>query len=121
LVSELIDDVRWLFHQEIALAKAEIQQGLAQMGRGLAFVSGGGLLLYAALLFIVMSVPLLLWAFTTMPFWLAALLAGILLMVWGWLMTLWGRRQLAHQLTMPKQTLETLREDVDVIKEHLAS
>lgn len=121
LVSGLVDDGRRLFAQELLLVRTELQESVSRLGRSLAMVSGGGLLLYGGALFLLLSLPLLLWAVTTMSLPFALSLIGLLLIVYGWLISVWARNRLKHLTLVPQQTLESLREDGEAVKERLSS
>lgn len=121
LVVGLIDDGRSLFAKEILLVRTEIQETVMRLARGIALLSGGGLLLYAGVLFVLFAVPLLLWANTDMSLWFALLLIGLLLLIEGWILTVWARHRLANLTIIPTQTLKSVRADGEVVKEHLAS
>jgi membrane protein len=119
LVLGLIDDLRALVRQEMELARVELQANLTQLTRGAALTAGGGLALYAGALGLLIAVALLLNAI--MPLWLAALLVGLLTLIEGWILTVGAQRKLKQVSLMPKQAVKTLREDVEMVKEHVAS
>jgi len=119
LVTGVVEDWRTLVRKEIQLAWAETQEALAKAARGAAMMAGGGVVLYAGLIVLLIAVSLIL--ATIMPLWLAMLLIGLLVGLEGWIMVRWGLRKFKQVKPMPQQTLDTLREDVNVVKEHLAS
>ena len=121
LVMELVDDGRRLVRQEIMLARTEISETVSQAARGSALVAGGGLLLYGGALFVLLAVPLLLWALVAMPLWFALLLIGLFVAFSGWVLMLSARRKLRDAATLPKQSLDSLRQDVETVKGHLAT
>ena len=121
LVTGLVDDGRRLFAQELLLVRTELQESASRLARSLALVSGGGLLLYAGLLFVLVALPLLLWAVTTMSLPFALSLIGLLLIVYGWLLSVWARNRLKHLTLVPQQTMESVREDGEVVKQRLSS
>ncbi|MCC6456127.1 MAG: YihY family inner membrane protein [Caldilineaceae bacterium] len=119
LVKSLADDGRMLIRQEMQLLRAEVMSGLAQVARGSALTASGGLLVYAGALGLLCAVALLL--YMIMPLWLAALLVGLLTLIEGWILTLGARRRLKQMSLVPKKTFETVREDVEMVKERVAS
>jgi membrane protein len=118
LVVGLIDDWRRLFRQEMKLARAEMQETLGQVMRNVAAMAGGQLVLYAGVVVLLITLSVLL--STVMPLWFATLLVGLFALIGGWLMVRWALRALKQLKPMPKQTIETLREDVETVKDHLA-
>ncbi len=121
LVGEVVNDGRRLFGKEIQLVRAEIRETLMQLTRSVALLAGGGLLLYGGALFVLIAVPLLFWAILSIPLWLAIFLVGILLLVEGWILTRWARGRLKRLVTLPKQSTESLRQDVEMVKGQLTN
>jgi membrane protein len=117
LVLGLVDDGRRLVRQEIHLAKAEIQDTVTKVSRGAAMTVGGGMLLYWALFFVLLTVALLF--YLLMPLWLALLLVGGLALVEGWITTVWARHRLAEIRRLPNQSVQTVRQDVEMVKSHV--
>ncbi len=121
LVDGLIDDWRTLWRKEIQLARTEMKEKLSKAGRAAAMVAGGGILLYTGFIVLMIGLPLVLLAITVMPFWLAALLVGLLVLIEGALLARWGMVRLKKVRAIPKQTTESVREDVEVVKDHVGT
>jgi membrane protein len=121
LVDGLIDDWRTLWRKEIQLARTEMREKLSKAARGLGMAAGGGILLYTGFIVLMIGLPLVLLAVTVMPLWLAALLVGLLVLIEGALLARWGMVRLKQVRAIPKQTIETVREDVEVVKEHVGT
>jgi membrane protein len=119
LAASIGSDFRMLSTQEWKLARAEIQEMLQRAQRAAGLTAGGGIILYAAALLLVGAVALL--ASLIMPLWLAALLVGVLLLVEGWLMTIWARQKLNEAAHLPQQAAQSVQEDVETVKAHLAN
>jgi len=119
LMLALVDDGRTLIQREMELASAELKEIVAQVARGVAFIVGGGMMLYAALLILLVAVALLLSGMQS-P-WITLLLIGILVLVEGWIITMSARHRLAKVQLLPRQTIETLNEDINTVQSHLAS
>jgi len=92
---------------------------MAQLARGIAFTVGGGMIVYAAVLMVLVAVALLLSGMKS-P-WIALLLIGILALVEGWIMTTSARHRLSKVQLYPRQTIEMVNEDVNTVKSHIAS
>jgi hypothetical protein len=110
MFAELSRETRTLIQQEIQLAKTELTEKAARMGKGSALVVGGGLLAYGGLLAIVAAVVLVLVAIG-LPAWAAALLGGIVVAGAGYLLIRSGLTALRPHELAPRQTIETLKED----------
>jgi hypothetical protein len=83
------------------------------MGAG--FIVGGGLLAYGGLLAIVSAVVLGLIALG-LPAWAGALLGGIVVAGAGYLLIRSGLATLRPHELAPRQTMETLKEDVQWLR-----
>ena len=121
LAGELIADAQELVRKEVLLAKTEIKeeidkarQGAISLGIGAAFALLGGLFL------IQMVVHLLVWAFA-IPLWVSYLIVGGLLAVVGVVLLLRGRSRVSAIDPVPHETLESVRKDVEWIKEQTPS
>jgi hypothetical protein len=119
LVGELVDDGRKLFRQELLLARVEMQETLVQVMRHVATMAGGQLALYASVAILLLALSVLLGAM--MPLWFATLLVGLLALLVGGLRVWSGLRALKQLRPVPKQTIDSLLEDVEVVKDHLTT
>lgn len=121
LMSELVRDAKELLRQEIALAKYELSQevsktkvALISLGAGIGTGAIGGLLL------ILMLVHLLN-ALTELSLWVCYAIVGGMLVVIGSLMVYAGKTKISHVDMVPQQTVETMKENIQWIKEKAIS
>lgn len=117
LFSDLANDTTALVRKEVQLAKIELGQKAAEVGKhvGLIAVSGG--VAYAGLLAVVAAVILLLGNY--MPVWLSALIVGLLVLGVGYFL---GQQQLSALKQMdptPRATVQTLKQDKEWAKEQM--
>ena len=115
MFAELSRETRTLVQQELQLARTELTEKAAKMGKGAAFVLAGGLIAYGGLLAIVAAVVLILIALGLPP-WAAAFLGGVLLAGIGYLLVRSGLAALKPQELAPRKTIETLKEDAQWLK-----
>jgi hypothetical protein len=115
LFAELSRESTTLVRQEIALAKTEIFQKASRVGKDIGFLFVGGAVLYAGFLAIMGAVILLLGAL--IPWWLAALLVGVIVAGVGYGMVQKGRDALTHEDLAPRRTLDELKESAEWAKE----
>jgi len=109
LFSDLGHELGTLVRQELNLAKTEMTQKAARAGRHAGMVVAGGAVGYAGLLAVVAAVILLL--ARAMPAWGAALLVGVVVAGIGGAMAYAGLNGLKNEDPMPRETVETLKED----------
>ena len=115
MFAELSRETRTLVQQELQLAKAELTEKASKMGKGAAFIAGGGLIAYAGLLAIVAAFVLILMAIG-LPTWAAAFLGGVLVAGIGYLLIRSGLAALKAQELAPRKTIDTLKEDAQWLK-----
>ena len=115
MFAELSRETRTLVEQEIQLAKTELSEKAARIGKSSGFVVGGGLLAYGGLLAIIAAIVLALIE-VGLPAWGAALLAGILAAATGYLLIRSGLSGFQPQELKPRQTIDSLKEDAQWIR-----
>jgi xanthine/uracil permease len=118
LLGDLGRQVSTLVRKEIDLARVEVTSSVGRMSRGAAMAGAGGALLYAGLLVLLLAVVLGLIQ-AGMDAWLAALIVAIVVMVIGGVITSMGVKQMQSTELAPKQTAETVRENVEFVKEQM--
>ena len=114
LFGDLSRETTTLIRQEVALAKAEVREKVPKIGRDVAFIAVGGMLAYAGLLALVATAIIAL-AYA-IPWWLSALIIGVVVIAIGGALAMSGVNALKRQDLAPKQTVETLKEDVEWAK-----
>jgi uncharacterized membrane protein YqjE len=115
LLGELASQSAGLVRDEVALAKQEIQEKLSQFQSALLILAAGvflsGLALFA------LSAAAILALAVWVGAWQAALIVGGALAVVGGIIALMGIKRLKQTSLKPEQTLETLEEDKEWLKE----
>ena len=109
LIGEIAEDLSTLVRQEIALAKAEVKQEAGKAGGAAGMLGGAGV---AGLLVAVFASLTLMFALDAlMPIGWAALIVTLILAAVGAYLYTTGRARL-RTVRPPKQTIETLKENV---------
>src|SRR5262245_38086243 len=85
LFSQLAGDTSTLISQEVRLAKLELGQKAAQVGKRVGLAAVGGGLAFAGLLAVVAAAILFLGNY--MPYWVASLVVGIAVMAIGYVLS----------------------------------
>ncbi|GIH71062.1 MULTISPECIES: phage holin family protein [Sphaerimonospora] len=116
LVRRLSDDVSRLVRDELRLARLEMTQKGKRAGTGAGLLGGAGVvaLLGAAALVAAAILGLAL----VMPTWASALIVGVGLLLVAGLLGLMGKQQVS-QVTRPTpdQTIQSLKTDLEMMKE----
>ncbi|WP_083473503.1 phage holin family protein [Frankia sp. R43] len=110
LVAEVATDVSTLFRQEVALAKAELREEATKAGKGAGMFAAAGGAGFFALVFVLLAVMFGLGSVMALGW--AALIVGVVLAAAAGALALLGRRTVKAVHPAPKQTVETLREDI---------
>lgn len=118
LFADLARELGELVRQEAQLAKAELRQNASQAGRAIAALVVGGAIVYAGVLALLAAAILGLGQ-AGLPWWLAALLVGIVVVVIGAIVTTRARAALQTTALAPQQTIETLKEDRAWVNEQI--
>jgi Putative Actinobacterial Holin-X, holin superfamily III len=117
LFGQLTQDLSLLVRQETQLAKTEIQEKISRASRDLVALAAGGIVALVGGLAITAAIILLLVDPVGLEPWLAALLVGALLAGGGYLMLQNGLRDLKTVDPAPRRTVESVKEDIQAIKE----
>lgn len=116
LFSDMSSQLTTLFRQEVQLAQAEIRQEVSKAGQAAGMLAGAAVFAMGGLALLAFSLAYLL-AELLDSFSLGFLIVGLVLAAVGGLLFVNGRKQLATVNPKPEQTLETLAEDAQTIKE----
>jgi uncharacterized membrane protein YqjE len=120
LLKQLSEQTTRLVHQELELAKVELQQKGKQAGAGAGLFGGAGALGLAALGALTACFILALNAI--MPAWLAALLVAVVYGIIAFVLVKQGQAKIkAATPPVPEQTIETVKEDVEWAKTQMRS
>jgi hypothetical protein len=121
LLTGIVNDAKELMRQELALAKHEIREDLRRtkaamlsLGIGIGVAAIGGLLL------ILMLVHLLN-ALAGLPLWACYGIVGGLFLIIGGVLLLIAKNTISRIDVVPQQTVETMKENVQWIKERATS
>ena len=120
LFSDLSRELTTLVRQEMALATAEMGHKAARAGRDLGMLALGGAVAYAGFLALLAALIYVLVEVAGLHAWVAALLVGVVVAGIGGLLIWRGLAALRDLNLAPKQTIETLKEDVQWAKQQAA-
>ena len=120
LLKQLSEQTTRLVHQELELAKAELQQKGRQAGMGAGMFGGAGALGLAALGALTACFILALDA--VVPAWLAALLVAVVYAIIAFVLVKQGQARVRRATPpVPTQTIETVKEDVEWARSQMRS
>ena len=114
LASEVARDMSTLVRQEVALAKAELQQEAKTAGAAAGAFGGAGFAGYFVLVFLSLALMYALDSFLDIGW--AALIVAVLWGIVAGVLALIGRKKLKNFNPKPERTIETVKEDVQWAK-----
>jgi hypothetical protein len=115
LIGQVAGDVSKLFRQEVALAKAELKEEAAKAGKAGGMLAGAGFAGY--MVAVLLSLALVFALGAVMPLGWAALIVAVVWAVIGGVLYAVGRKRLGSVDPVPRQTVETLKEDAQWVRD----
>jgi xanthine/uracil permease len=127
LLAELREESTTLLRQEIALAKAELNEKAAHVGKNTLELATGGALAYAGLIVLLIGVALLLTRVLVavgvspqMAMWLGPVIVGLIVAIIGASMAMKAKKAMSAEKLIPHETVESLKEDKRWIQRKLS-
>jgi nitrate/nitrite transporter NarK len=114
IIGNISNDLSQLFRQEVALAKAEIQQEATKAGKAAGMLGGAGFAGYMVAVLLTFAVVAAL-SNVMDPGW-AALIVAVVWAVVGAVLYANGKRRMKDVSPVPQQTVETLKEDAQWLR-----
>jgi hypothetical protein len=114
IIGEISDDLSKLFRQEMELAKAEVREEANKAGKAVGMLGGAGLAGHMVALFVTLA--LMFGLGNVMDLGWAALIVAVVWGVVGAALYVTGRNRLRTVSPVPRQTVETLKEDAQWLK-----
>jgi uncharacterized membrane protein YqjE len=113
LLSELSDDVTRLFRQEVELAKLELKREAVEAGKAAGMLVAGAIAAFVTLLLLAWALS---WALAlAMPVWAGFLIVGVVFGAAAAGLIVTGRKKLQSVDPTPHRTVETLKEDKEML------
>ena len=119
LFGDLTRDMSTLIRQETQLATTEMTQKAARAGKSAGVLVGGALIAYAGFFALLWAIVYGLNAFG-LPIWASFLIVAIIVLAIGAIMAWRGYDTLRKTDFVPRQTVETIKEDAQWAKEQTA-
>ncbi len=121
LFSDLFRETSTLVHQEAQLAKAELSEKVSDVGKGIAGIAIGGAIIFAGFIVLLFAASngLALLLPEEHAAWLAPLIVGLAVMVLGFIALAMGKHELSSSNLTPSRTMDSLRRDTELVKEHV--
>ncbi|MCA1668500.1 MAG: phage holin family protein [Thermomicrobia bacterium] len=118
LFGDLVQQTGTLVRQEMKLATTELSDKASRVGKDIGALAVGGAVAYAGFLALLAAIIIGLGQLG-LPWWIAALIVGVVVVAIGGLMVQKGLTALKHQDMMPQQTITSLKEDQTWAKEQI--
>jgi hypothetical protein len=115
LIGQVAGDLSKLFRQEVALAKAEVKEEAAKAGKAGGMLAGAGFAGYMVL--VLLSFALVFALDAVMPLGWAAVIVAVIWAIIGGVLYVVGRNRMKNVDPVPRQTVETLKEDAQWVRD----
>ncbi|MDQ3634046.1 MAG: phage holin family protein [Acidobacteriota bacterium] len=119
LFTELANESSALMRQEVALAQAEITQKATEVGINVGYLVVGGAIAFIAVQAVIAAVIIALGGLIG-SYWISALIVGIVVAIVAYFMISSALESLKKTNLTPEQTVETLKEDAEWVKEQVS-
>lgn len=117
LFSNLTQNMTLLVRQEVSLARSELSAKVSEAVKHVTSLVVGGLVVHMGVLTLIGGLVFVLVQLFDLPIWAAALILGAVIVVLGLIPLLAGLRSLRELKLTPERTVETLKDDVQAVKE----
>lgn len=121
LVSGIVTDIQDLARKEIALARQEIKEDLNEAKEAGIKLGVGGAVLAVGGLFLLVTLALGLADLLNWPAWAGFGIVGLVFAVVGYIMFSSAQKQAKNLRPMPEKTIETMKENVEWIRDRTTS
>jgi len=118
LFASLARDTSDLVRKEVDLAKTEMTQKATEVGKDAGYIAAGGAVAYVGLIVLAFALVYLL-ADLFLPLWAAALIVGLVIAGIGYFLVQRGLTALKRTNLTPRETVESLKEDKEWIKDQV--
>jgi len=121
LFMDLWRETSTLVHDEVELARVEVAEKVDQVSTGIAVIATAAAVLFAGFLILLLAAVnglALAMPEESAP-WLAPLIIGAVVMIVGFIALNKGRADLKARNLKPERTLESVRRDGELLKEHV--
>ena len=120
LVKQLTEQTKTLVKQEMRLAQVELKEKGKKVGIGAGLFGAGGLVAFFGAATLISAIVLLI--STALAPWLSALIVALLLLATAGVAALNGKKEIEKATPpVPEQTVETVKEDVQHVKERAST
>lgn len=121
LFADLWRETSTLVHDEVELARVEVSEKIDKAGTALAVIATAAVFLFAGFLILLLAAvnALAILLPEEMAPWLSPLIVGVVVLVAGLIALSKGRHDLSVRNLKPEKTLESVRRDSEMVKEHV--
>lgn len=109
MIGDIIEDLQGIVRGEVQLAKTELKEDAAQMGKGAGMAGAGIFFGLVGFIFLMLGVTYVLnqW----MRMWIAAGIVGLALLILAAILAMVGKSQIQRANLVPEQTIDSVKED----------
>ena len=114
VLQDIVANVQTIIRSEVRLAKAEVTEEVVKAGRAAGMMAGGLVAGWFTAWFLLLAILFAL--ATVMPMWGAALLLFVIMGILTAILVTAGKKRLKAVHPKPEKTIETMKENVEWVK-----
>jgi hypothetical protein len=118
-VTGIVNDLEQIVRDEVQLAKSELKEDAGQMAKAGGMVAGAGVFGFTGFVFLMLGVTHLL--SKKLEMWLSASIVGSVLVTIAGVLGSMGRSELQGARLAPKQTIESVKENAEWVRQQVSS
>jgi hypothetical protein len=121
LFADLWRETSTLVHDEVELARVEVSEKIDKAGTALAVIATAAIFLLAGFIILLLAAvnALAILLPEDMAPWLSPLIVGVVVLFAGLIALSKGRHDLSAEKLKPERTLESVKRDSELVKEHV--
>jgi uncharacterized membrane protein YqjE len=119
IIGNLVGNLQDLIRGEFRLARQEIKEEAQKAGIGAGLLAGAGVTALVGLIFIGLTLTYVLTRWV--PDWGAALIVAALFLIIAFALFTVGKQRLQRVDPVPRQTIESLKEDTEWVKQQIGA
>jgi uncharacterized membrane protein YqjE len=119
IIGDLVGNLQDLVRGELRLARTELREEAQAAGVGVGLLAGAGALALVGLFFVGLTLTYAL--IRVVPDWAAAVIVAALFLVSAFALFAIGKQRLQQVSPVPRQTLASLKEDTEWVKQQIGA
>jgi uncharacterized membrane protein YqjE len=118
VISGIVGSIQTILRDEIRLAQTEMKEKVARIAVPAVVLATAALFGFFAIACIIATCIVALTL--VLPIWLSTLILGVVLGILAWIAAVIGRTRLEHVDPVPERTVQTVKDDINYVRNRVA-